>query len=103
MKKFRKYLRDNRGFTLMEMVIVLFIISLLSLIFIPNITNTKKTVTDDSKKALTTVIQTQAGLYEFEFGSKATLDALSTNGYITEGQKTKAVEWQINVGSTIGD
>lgn len=95
MKKFRKYLKDDRGFTLVEMVIVLFIISILSLIFIPNITNTKTGVENDGKKALTTVIQTQADLYEYKTNKKASLELLSSEGYITDGQKQKAVEWGI--------
>ncbi|UJF14662.1 prepilin-type N-terminal cleavage/methylation domain-containing protein [Jeotgalibaca sp. MA1X17-3] len=95
MKKFRKYLKDDRGFTLVEMVIVLFIISILSLIFIPNIANTKKDVEDDGRKALTTVIQTQADLYEYKNSERPTLDVLAEKKYITDGQKQKAIEWGI--------
>lgn len=98
MKKIRKYLKNDCGFTLVEMVIVLFIISILSLIFIPNITNTKTGVEEDGKKALITIIQTQADLYEYRNNGRPTLDQLSEAKYITDGQKLKAEEWKIFEG-----
>ena len=86
--------KNNKGFTLVEMVIVLFIISLLSLLFIPNITQTKEKVQTESKGAFETVIKTQAELYKLEKGSYPTsLEDLKSNNYINEGQLKKGTEW----------
>ena len=41
MKTIKKTLKNKQGFTLMEMVLVLFIISVLMLMIIPNVANTK--------------------------------------------------------------
>lgn len=91
--------KDNRGFTLVEMVIVLFIISLLSLLFIPNITSTRNKVESDSISAFTTVIKTQAELYKLQTGKDATLETLKSEKYIDEGQYDKAISWEINIGN----
>lgn len=85
------------GFTLVEMLIVLFIISALSLLIIPNITKTTEKVNDDSRYALTQVIQTQASLYNLETRETATLETLLQNGYITQEQFNKANGWSITV------
>ena len=85
------------GFTLVEMLIVLFIISALSLLIIPNITKTTEKVNDDSRYALTQVIQTQASLYNLETSGTATLTILRDNNYITQEQFDKADGWGITV------
>ncbi len=82
MKKIRK------GFTLIEMVIVLFIISLLLLIMIPNLASQKTHAQNESDKAFRTTIVTQAELYSESNGNteKINLTELKEKGYISEGQ-----------------
>ncbi|WP_338232537.1 prepilin-type N-terminal cleavage/methylation domain-containing protein [Companilactobacillus muriivasis] len=93
MKKIRK------GFTLIEMVIVLFIISLLLLIMIPNLVQQKNHADKQSTEAFKTTLVTQAGLYlenhpekTNEDGTKGTVtvDNLESEKYITPSQSTRA-------------
>jgi len=104
MKKIRK------GFTLIEMVIVLFIISLLLLIMIPNLVEQKNHASLQSDKAFRTTLITQAGLYvenkpKEDGGSqgettasqkeKVTIKQLLDGKYITKNQLKKAQDMKI--------
>ena len=96
MKKIRK------GFTLIEMVIVLFIISLLLLIMIPNLVQQKDHADKQSTEAFKTTLVTQAGLYlenektdkengvESADDSKESAQNLFDKKYITVGQLKRA-------------
>ncbi|MFZ2453208.1 MAG: prepilin-type N-terminal cleavage/methylation domain-containing protein, partial [Trichococcus flocculiformis] len=55
MNTIKKTLKNKNGFTLMEMVLVLFIISVLMLMIIPNVANTKKSVETKGTDALAVV------------------------------------------------
>lgn len=89
MKKIKKM--NAKGFTLIEMVLVLFVISILMLLIIPNVVNQKEKVDAQGTKALVTVVQTQVELYEMEFGTKATtFDMLKTKNYLSETQVKQA-------------
>lgn len=94
MKKIRK------AFTLIEMVIVLFIISLLLLIMIPNLTTQKENATKRSDDAFRTTMKTQAELYidnhDIEKEADVTWEKLETDHYISEGQLKRAK----NIGKT---
>jgi len=84
MKKIRK------AFTLIEMVIVLFIISLLLLIMIPNLAAQRKNADTRSEEAFRTTIRTQKELYEDNHDGKIpSLADLENDGYITEKQSKK--------------
>lgn len=84
MKKIRK------GFTLIEMVIVLFIISLLLLIMIPNLTKQRDNANEKSNEALRTTVVSQAGLYSEDHPDKeVTITNLKNNNYISEKQVDK--------------
>lgn len=89
MKKIRK------GFTLIEMVIVLFIISLLLLIMIPNLVEQKNHANQRSNDAFRTTLKTQAELYmenKSNESGKVTVNELVTEKYISESQQKKAEE-----------
>ena len=89
MKKCKKM--NAKGFTLIEMVLVLFVISILMLLIIPNVVTQKEKVDTQGTKALVTVVQTQVELYEMEFGTKATtFDMLKTKNYLSETQVKQA-------------
>lgn len=84
MKKIRK------GFTLIEMVIVLFIISLLLLIMIPNLTKQRDNANERSNEALRTTVVSQAGLYsENHSEDEINIDALKKANYISKKQFDK--------------
>lgn len=91
-------LRETRAFTLLEMAIVLFIISALLLIIIPNIGSHRSTASETGNEALQTVIDTQADLYEIEMGSRPTsLEAMVSADYLTDAQAQQANEANISI------
>lgn len=61
MKKVKKL--TQKGFTLIEVLLVLFIISLLLLLFIPNISSHQKNATEKNQDAFQQVLQTQVELF----------------------------------------
>ena len=54
------------GFTLLEMLVVLLIIGVLILLFVPNLTKHRETISDTEKEAITKVVETQWELYRLE-------------------------------------
>ena len=51
-----------KAFTLIEMLVVLLIISVLLLLFVPNLTKQKDSVTDTGNRAVVKVVESQAEL-----------------------------------------
>lgn len=86
MKKIRK------GFTLIEMVVVLFIISLLMLIMVPNIVAQKENADKKSNEAFKTTLITQAETYLADHPGETTVSVskLKDDKYITDTQLEKA-------------
>ena len=62
----------HAGFTLVEMMIVLLIISVLVLLFIPNLAQEKDTVLDKGNHAIVESMKTQIELQEFSTGKPVT-------------------------------
>ena len=89
MKKIKQL--NQQGFTLIEMVMVLFIISILMLLIVPNVVKQKDSIDDQGTEALVTVIQTQVELYELEGEEGAvSLAALQQQGYLSAKQVKQA-------------
>lgn len=88
----KKYLTKKRaGFTLLEMSIVLFIISLLILIVLPNLAQQRQNANRIHRNAMVSVVQTQVDAYENETGSSSvSLDQLREHNYLTPAQVQKA-------------
>lgn len=83
MKKLKKVIIKNEGFTLLEMLMVMFIISILLLLTIPNITKHKEGVDETGCEAYSDMVQTQVSAYEMVEGElPGSLDALVSGGYI---------------------
>ena len=53
-----------KAFTLVEMLVVLLIISVLMLLFVPNLTKQKEAVTEKGNAAVVKVVESQAELFE---------------------------------------
>lgn len=88
----------RRAFTLLEMAIVLFIISLLVLIVLPNLSTQREHATKIHENAMTNVVQTQLDLYENDTGQRAqSIDQLVENQYLTAVQAQKATSEHIKV------
>lgn len=75
-----------KGFTLIEMLVVLVIISVLMLLFVPNLAKQKERVTKTGNAAVVKVVENQAELFELNNNKKATLRTLQNDGYITDKQ-----------------
>lgn len=85
--------KKRNGFTLLEMSIVLFIISLLVLIIIPNLAKQRQNATRVHQRAMVNVIQTQADLYENETGKAASsIQQLYQGHYLTISQLKAATK-----------
>ena len=95
--------RKRYGFTLIEMAIVLFIISLLILIILPNIGTQWKHANTVNDKALQTQLNTQAELYMDEKNTNTvTIDELKSANYLNNDQydqiKKKNIEIKLDNG-----
>ena len=75
MKKMMTLLKKAKvkAFTLIEMLVVLLIISVLLLLFVPNLTKQKEAVNDKGKAAVVKVVESQAELYSLAKNEEASL------------------------------
>ena len=77
----------KKGFTVLEMILVLTVISLVILVTIPNITQKKQVINQVGCQALVELINGQILLYDLENGEKpGDVSDLVAGGYITESQ-----------------
>lgn len=88
MKKFLKRLKGKKvnAFTLIEMLVVLLIISVLLLLFVPNLAKQKDKVKDTGGSAVVKVVESQAELYKLNHSDDATVSKLVSDGDITQKQ-----------------
>lgn len=75
-----------KAFTLIEMLFVLIVISVLLLLFVPNLSKQKDAVKDTGGEAVVKVVESQAELYEMKNAGDATLSNLVSSGSITDKQ-----------------
>ena len=83
----KKLLKKKKAFTLIELLICLFIIGLMMLLIIPNIANQK--AQEKSDAAIVKVIENQQELYLLEnkdATAKPDATVLKDKGYITQEQ-----------------
>jgi len=94
-KAMRKSLAPQKGFTLIEMVIVLAIIALLMLIIVPNLNSQREKAGERQQEALGTVVRNQAEMYANDHNVKVTdksvnYENLKDDKYLTDKQKKQA-------------
>ncbi|MFT8328182.1 MAG: competence type IV pilus major pilin ComGC [Oenococcus oeni] len=98
---FKRIKNKKQSFTLIEMAIVLFIISLLMLLILPNLNNQRKKAENTQAEAMVSVIQTQVDLYENDNDDKnVTYSELLSKKYLTEKQIKKAQEFGIKINGS---
>ncbi|HEL2109382.1 TPA: competence protein ComG [Streptococcus suis] len=68
------------------MLVVLGIISLLLLLFVPNLSKQKEAIKESGGTAVVKVVESQMELYALEHDKEATVADLQSAGYITEKQ-----------------
>lgn len=80
-------IKNQKGFTLVEMLVVLLIISVLILITVPNVTKHFSTVDDKGCKAYTRMVQGQVEAYKMEFNTVPTMADLESKKYLRADEK----------------
>ena|SRR5690625_1115831 len=81
-------LQEENGFTLIEMLIVLTIITVLIILMVPNLTKKSENIHTTGCEALVQTVQAQVSAFQLEKGrSPNNLKELKT-GYISEDQLT---------------
>lgn len=86
-------LKNEGGFTLIEMLIVLLVISVLMLIAIPNVTKHSKSIDKKGCDAYVVMIQGQVEAYKMdEGGYPDTLGDLVTGDYLPKGTSGESVK-----------
>ncbi|WP_077326955.1 competence type IV pilus major pilin ComGC [Virgibacillus siamensis] len=86
---FKKLFKNQHGFTLIEMLIVLMIISVLIILIVPNLGEKSEHVNEKGCEALVELVQAQVDAYYIENGSyPSSLTELVSNGFIEENQQT---------------
>ena len=88
MKK-KKQRINYEGFTLLEMLVVLLIISVLILLFVPNLSKHKDGVDKKGNEAIVKIVETQIDLYSMEKNQIPTVEQLLKEEYITQEQYDK--------------
>ncbi|WP_083270792.1 competence type IV pilus major pilin ComGC [Bacillus marinisedimentorum] len=95
----------EKGFTLVEMMIVLMIISILLMITIPNLTENNGTVREKGCEAMVKVAEAQVQAFEIKNKTKpANIAELVDGGYLTsaecpDGQVLSLVDGKIETSS----
>lgn len=80
-------LHKREGFTLLEMIVVLFILGLLILLFLPNIMNQRDKAQETGDEALEQTVKTQMILYKNDHdGQEGTIDQLVDGDYLSREQ-----------------
>jgi competence protein ComGC len=74
--------RNEKGFTLIEMLIVLMVISILLLITIPNVTKHNSMINKKGCSAFVKMVQSQVKAYEMEHEKIPTVQELIDGKYI---------------------
>lgn len=80
---------NKKGFTILEMIIVLSIVALLFLLTLPNIQQKKEVIDKKGCEALVEVVNAQILLYEVDhLESPSSIQTLISEGYLKETQAT---------------
>lgn len=96
-KAYRK-IKRSKGFTLLEMTVVMIIIGLLLLLIIPNVGAIRKHADNKQAEAMVELVQTQVNLYIAENGEgQVGFDDLK--GYLTKDQIARAQKVKIEIGA----
>lgn len=93
----KKWLRCKKGFTLVEMLVVLMIISILLLIAIPNMTKNNEVANDKGCEATVKLLQSQVSVYQLEEKKAPTsITDLVEGGYADQGSCPNGDQLELN-------
>lgn len=81
-------IKNEKGFTLIEMLIVLSIITVLIILIVPTLANKSGEVQDTGCEALVQTVQSQVAAYQLEKSKKPqSIEILVQEDFITDKQK----------------
>ncbi len=99
----KKYLKEERAFTLVEMMIVLAVISVLLLIIVPNITKNSNVANDKSCEATIKMLQSQVGVYTSDNNGTKPTSISQLGPYIDGYDSNKGIQCPNDVPLYIED
>lgn len=77
-------MKNEKGFTLIEMLVVLLIISILILVTIPNVSKHFTSIDKKGCDAYISMVQAQVEAYKIDYLKYPTLEQLKKEGYIKQ-------------------
>lgn len=86
MMKYLKKLKDEKGFTLIEMAIVVLIIAGLLLLIVPNISKVTDSTSKTTNDGIKQTVETQMILYKIETGNEVSSPEELPDGYLSSEQ-----------------
>ena len=86
MKKIKKMLNKEDGFTLIETTIVLLVIALLTILILPNVSGVTDNVNDSTSTAIIQTVETQQMLYESNNPTEITVELVSALGEVIDSE-----------------
>ncbi|MDA1474854.1 competence type IV pilus major pilin ComGC [Bacillus changyiensis] len=76
-------MKNEQGFTLIEMLVVMFVVSILLLITIPNVTKHNESIQKKGCDGLKNMVQAQITAYQIDHkGSTPSIGELRSKGYL---------------------
>jgi competence protein ComGC len=94
---------NEKGFTLIEMLIVLMVISVLLLITIPNVTKHNSMINNKGCEAFIKTVQAQVKAYEMEKNTIPTVQQLVDEKYIKSNQCPNGHTIQIDSNGEVSE
>ncbi|MGG2064424.1 MULTISPECIES: competence type IV pilus major pilin ComGC [unclassified Bacillus (in: firmicutes)] len=94
-------MKNEKGFTLLEMLLVMLVISVLLLLIIPNVVKQRSSVQGKGCDAFVKSVEAQVQAYQLEYNKVPTVDELYNGKYITS--KTCPKGESITIDATSGE
>ncbi len=95
-------MKSQEGFTLIEMMVVLLIISVLILIAIPNVTKHSATIDEKGCQAYIQMVQGQVEAFRMDKKEVPSINDLVTNNYLKDGETSCPNGALIQINMTTG-
>ncbi|MBS2969672.1 prepilin-type N-terminal cleavage/methylation domain-containing protein [Metabacillus sp. KIGAM252] len=94
-------MKNQKGFTLIEMLIVLLVITILLLVTIPNIANHSSNIQNKGCSGLRNMISAQAEAYRMNKETVPTIAVLQSEGYIKSNKCPDGTEVTLDSNGAI--
>src|SRR6476660_5052743 len=100
-KEFRRMLKNQKGFTLIEMMIVLLVISVLLLITVPNVTKNNSTINKKGSEAYVRMVEGQIEAFKMENQRIPTVEELIAGEYLVNSKGPAGKTIQISTDGVV--